>query len=100
MYIMKISFKLIDLIAISSALICAIHCAIVPIVLSISTLSSLHFLKNPYIEWVFIFTGVVLALMSIWSSFKKYRERRPLITVIVGFTLIGLSRFDFQKAGN
>ena len=95
---MKISLKLIDLVAISSALICAVHCLLVPIILSISTLSSLHFIKNPYIEWVFIFAGLVFALISIWSSFRKYRKKRPLITAVVGFILIGLSRFDFTES--
>ena len=95
---MKAKANIIDLVALSSSLICAVHCAVVPIILSISTLSSLHFLKNPYIEWVFIFAGIVFALMSIWTSYKKYRERRPLITVVVGFTLIALSRFDFSES--
>lgn len=62
---MKIRNNTIDIIAFTSSIICAIHCAAIPIVLSFSSLSSLHFLENPYIEWTFIALGVIFVFMSL-----------------------------------
>ena len=82
-----------DLIALSSSLICAAHCAIFPIVLSFSSLSSLYFLNNPLIEWVFISLGIVFLFTSLWPSYKNnHHKTRPLKIALLGFTFIAIGR--------
>ncbi len=95
---MNIKNKTIDVIAITSSIICAIHCAAIPIVLSFSSLSSLHFLENPYIEWTFILLGIVFVFVSLWPSYKKtHGSRKPLIFAFFGFALIAIGRLDFTE---
>lgn len=95
---MKIKNNTIDLIALTSSLICAVHCAVVPIILSVSSLSSLHFLENPYIEWTFIGFGLIFVLASLWPSYKKvHHQIKPLRYASLGFFLIALSRFNFSE---
>ncbi|MFC4220340.1 MerC domain-containing protein [Flagellimonas marina] len=95
---MKIKNPSYDIIALSSSLICAIHCAAVPIVLSFSSLASLHFLHHPLIEWSFILIGIVFVFVSLWPSYKKvHHSSRPLSLVALGFGLIALGRLDFNE---
>lgn len=95
---MKIKTPTFDIIALTSSLICAIHCAVVPIVLSFSSLSSLHFLHNPLIEWSFIGIGVVFVFVSLWPSYRKaHHNFKPLLVAGIGFGLIALGRLDLKE---
>ncbi|MBQ4913329.1 MerC domain-containing protein [Maribacter sp. MMG018] len=95
---MKIKNQTFDIIALTSSLICAIHCAAVPILLSFSSLTSLHFLHNPLIEWSFIGLGILFVFISLWPSYKKtHRRSRPLLIAAVGFILIAISRLHFGE---
>lgn len=95
---MKIKNNTIDIIALSSSLICAVHCAAIPIVLSFSSFSSLHFLENPYIEWTFISLGLVFVLTSLWPSYKKIHQRaKPLLYATLGFAFIALGRLNLTE---
>ncbi|MEC3966181.1 MerC domain-containing protein [Flagellimonas halotolerans] len=94
---MKIKNQTFDIIALTSSFICAIHCAAVPILLSFPSLSSLHFLHNPLIEWSFIGLGVVFVFVSLWPSYKKvHRKSGPLLIAALGFGTIALGRLDFS----
>lgn len=95
---MKIRTSTLDLIALSSSLICAIHCAAIPIILSATSLGSIHILANPIIENAFIGLGFVLVLASLWPSYHKiHRNLRPLRFAILGFLFIGLGRLHFTE---
>lgn len=95
---MKINNKTLDIVASMSSLICAIHCAAIPIVLSFSSLSSLHFLENPYIEWTFIIIGLLFVFMSLWPSYKKtHHQVKPLLIASVGFVFMAIGRLDFTE---
>lgn len=90
---MKTKSALYDLIALSSSLVCAIHCAAVPIVLSFSSLAGLHFLHNPWIEWSFISLGLIFVFVSLFPSYSKVHQNPwPLFIVAFGFGLIALGR--------
>ncbi len=95
---MRIKNNSIDIIALTSSLICAMHCAAIPILLSFSSLSSLHFLGDPYIEWTFIVLGILFVFVSLWPSYKKHhRKIKPLFCASLGFALIALGRFEFTE---
>ena len=96
---MKIKNNTLDIVAISSSLICAVHCVAAPIVLSLGTFSSLHFLANPFIEMIFICLGLVFFLASLWPSYQKiHRKLLPLQFAALGFIFIGLSRLHFTDS--
>lgn len=84
-----------DYLGFSASFLCAVHCAVVPLLLTFSTLGALAFLAHPLIEWSFIGIGLVLALLSLWPSYTKHHHRkRPLQLAVSGFLLIALSRFE------
>ena len=93
---MKTRNSTLDIIALSSSLICAVHCVAAPIVLSLTTFSSMHFLANPIIEMIFIGLGLVFVLTSLWPSYHKiHRKLKPLQLATLGFIFIGLGRLHF-----
>ncbi|GAL77445.1 MerC domain-containing protein [Algibacter lectus] len=95
---MKIKNNTVDIIAFSSSLICAVHCATIPLILSFSSLGSLHFLGNPIIEWTFIAFGIVFVLVSLWPSYKKtHFKLKPLLYALLGFSFILLGRLDLNE---
>lgn len=96
---MRLKNNTLDIVALTSSLICAIHCAAVPIVLSFSSLNSLHFLENQYIEWSFIALGVLFVFITLWPNYKKIHHKlKPLIFASIGFTLIAIGRLEFTES--
>lgn len=95
---MRIKNSTLDIIALSSSLVCAVHCVAAPIVLSLTTFSSIHFLANPFIELIFIGLGLVFVLTSLWPSYHKiHRKLKPLQFAAYGFICIGLGRLNFTE---
>jgi len=91
----KIKNNTLHLIALSSSLICAVHCVAMPVLLSFSTLSSLHFWENPYIEWIFINFGLVFVFIPPWPSYYKlHHQEKPLRFAALGFLFMALSRLN------
>ena len=85
-----------DLIASTTSIFCAIHCLSAPAILSISSLNSLYFLENEFIEWIFISLSLMFALFSLWPCYKKNHNKiKPLLFALVGFTFIGMGKIGF-----
>lgn len=95
---MKIKNSTLDLVALSSSLICAVHCAAIPVVLSLATFSRIQFLANPNIEKTFIGLSFVFVIASLWPSYHKiHRKLKPLQFAALGFIFIGLGRLNFTE---
>lgn len=78
---------------------CALHCATVPLLLTIGALGSLAWLEHPVVEGSFIVLSLMLASWSlIGSYFNHHRNLSALVTVILGFVLIIISRFTEGSA--
>lgn len=83
----------IDALGMMASIVCAIHCAALPLLLSLSTLTSLHFLANPWIEYSVIILSLFLALVSFLPAFKRHHGKySPLIFLGVGFVFIGFGQ--------
>ncbi len=93
---MKQKYFSLDLIASYTSIFCAIHCLSIPAILSISSLNSLYFLDNEFIEWIFILLSVMFALISLWPCYKKNHFRiKPLLFALIGFVFIGVGKIGF-----
>jgi MerC mercury resistance protein len=74
--------------------LCAVHCMIVPMLVSVSSFSSLAFLNDERIENVVLVMGAIISAWSIAPSyFRLHRRAMPGIILLLGFFLVGLSRF-------
>lgn len=83
-----------DFFGFMASMACAIHCALLPFILTIGALSSLAWLEHPMIEAGFILLSLILAGWSIVIGYLRHHKNyTALITVLVGFALIIASRF-------
>ncbi|MEM6698669.1 MAG: MerC domain-containing protein [Bacteroidota bacterium] len=78
-----------DFIGFGASLLCALHCMLLPIVFSLGIFTGVHWLINPFGEWIFIGISIGIAAWSLLQSyFKKHQNIRPLL--IAGLGLLGL----------
>lgn len=68
---------------------CAIHCAVVPLLFTSLPLIGLGFLTRPWIEWGMIVLALLIGVYSIGLSFlRNHRKPMPLILLVAGFFII------------
>jgi len=78
-----------DNIGITASTLCAIHCAIVPLIFTSLPLLGLGFLTNPWFEWGMIILAFIIGVSSICLSyFRTHRRLLPLTLLVIGFAII------------
>jgi hypothetical protein len=79
------------------SILCAIHCAVLPFILSLAPLAGLQFLTHPGIELIVIIFSFIVANVSLVHGYRKHHHKKiALIIVIFGFLLIGTGH-SFQN---
>lgn len=74
--------------------VCVIHCIALPVLITASAYSSLVFLSDPRVENIIFGASALLGTCSLFPSyFKHHRKILPILVLLSGFLLIGLSRF-------
>jgi len=86
-----------DKIGISTSVICAIHCAFLPVLISMLPLLGIGFLLKGWIESMMILLSIVIAGISIGSSYKIHQKRLPLVLLIIGLVLIAIARLFLSE---
>lgn len=71
---------------------CAIHCLAMPILLVAFPLIGLEFISDGTIETFFITGMVAIALLTMWSGFRRHRRHAAFVffAVALSFLLTGL----------
>src|SRR5579872_4151159 len=78
-----------DNLGMTASILCAIHCAIVPLVITSLPLIGLGFIANPVFEWGMIVFALFIGVYAIGSSyFRNHHKVLPLILLLAGFLLI------------
>src|SRR5687767_8945170 len=85
--------SLLDKTGMWTSAMCAVHCIAVPIVISFSAFSSWTFLHSERMENVVLAITASIAVGSLVPSYIKHHRRAlPMIILLLGCFLIGLSR--------
>jgi len=81
-----------DFMGFSASLLCALHCAALPFLLTLAPLAGLQFLGNSWVEYSLILLSFGIACYALIPGYRRY-HRKPLalILVIIGFLLIGVA---------
>lgn len=86
--------KILDRIGIGASTLCAVHCALTPLLITIAPLVGLGFLFEEKFEAVFLMVTVGLAFLSIaWGFLKKHRSFEPFYLLLLGAALFFLSHY-------
>lgn len=80
-----------DHIGMTASTLCAIHCAIVPILITFLPLAGMGFWAQPLFEWGMISLALLLGVSSIFLSFvRTHRRALPLLLLVAGFAALVL----------
>ncbi|WP_183566539.1 MerC domain-containing protein [Mucilaginibacter sp. SP1R1] len=80
-----------DSIGITASTLCAIHCALVPVLFTSLPLLGLGFLANAWVEWGMIVLALMIGTYAIGLSHLRIHHRvLPLILLVSGFAIIML----------
>jgi len=84
----------VDFIGFSASLLCAVHCAALPFLLTLAPLAGLQLLDSPWVEYAFIVLSICIATGALVQGYRKHHHKfLPLIIAVAGFVLIGLGQF-------
>lgn len=86
-----------DQLGMGASIACAIHCAVLPIVVTSLPLIGLEFLANTWVEITMIFFSALIGTWSIGESYSKHKKRLPMILLLSGFSLIATGRFAWHE---
>ena len=82
-----------DFIGFSASMLCAIHCAALPFLLTMAPLAGLQFLDNPWIEYTIILLSFFIASNALTHGYRRHHKKLlALIIAIAGFILIGVGQ--------
>jgi MerC mercury resistance protein len=78
-----------DNVGMTASILCAIHCAVVPLLITSLPLLGLGFLANPWIEWSMIIFALGIGVYTIGLSyFNMHRKLLPVFLMGTGFLII------------
>lgn len=81
-----------DRVGATASLMCALHCAIMPLVITLLPLIGLQFLAQEWVEWLLVASAAIIGVTSLCFGFKKHQSWQALHLLGVGLTMIVLGR--------
>jgi len=78
-----------DALGIVTSVACAIHCAVLPLLISSLPLFGINIIDNVYFEYFMIVSAFLIGIYSLYHGFKKHHHSYfPLIVFSIGFVLL------------
>lgn len=78
-----------DWVGFSTSLLCAVHCAALPFLLTLSAFGGLYFLESPIVEGSLIVLSFSIATYALLTGFVKTHKRKDaFFWALPGFLLI------------
>jgi len=86
-----------DVMGIAASLACAIHCALLPLLLTSLPLFGINIIHNIVFEWGMIALAFVVGSYSLYHGFiKHHRALQPMLIFTVGFLLLLIKQVFHQ----
>lgn len=91
-----LQLRLLDRLGISASLLCAVHCAILPLAMTVLPLLGVGFLAHGWFEVAMVALSVVIGVLSLGRSYRIHKQLNPIFMMIAGavillFNLLGHS---------
>lgn len=86
-----------DAVGIGTSVLCAIHCALLPVIVSSLPVLGINIVHNLVFEWSMIALAFVVGSYSLFHGYKKHhRSLKPVLLFSVGFLFLVLKQFYLQ----
>ena len=76
----------------TASFLCAIHCALMPLVVTLLPLLGLSFLASEPVEWALLGASATLGSLSLCLGFRKHRKRRVFMVLAIALALLVAGR--------
>lgn len=77
-----------DAIGCCASLLCAIHCAGLPLMLSLAPLAGLHFREDARLEYTLIGISLIVAILAVVQGYRRHHQQTVGWIVLGGFMLL------------
>lgn len=78
-----------DAVGITASVACAIHCAVLPMMLSSLPIFGINIVDNVAFEYFMILLALCIGCYSLWHGYRKHHHRAgPIIVFCVGIALL------------
>ena len=77
-----------DLFGFFASFFCALHCALLPVLLVLLPFASHQLLLKPAVELLLVGLSMLMAGVSLLQSYHKHRRRQVLFFIFGGFMLV------------
>ena len=87
-----------DIMGVATSLACAIHCAVLPILLTTLPVFGINIIHNLFFEWGMIALAFVVGVYSLLHGYiKHHRSTVPLMIFLTGFIFLILKQIFHQQ---
>lgn len=80
--------RIADSVGSTAAMFCAIHCALLPVMIALLPALGLGALTSSTFEWAFVVLASGLALASLWHGYRKHRIYHALAFLLPGLLAV------------
>jgi hypothetical protein len=88
-----------DALGISASVACAIHCAVLPLILTSLPVFGINIIENKSFEIFMIGLAFAVGFYSLWHGYKKHHQKtKPLYIFSVGICLLIAKEVWHEKA--
>lgn len=86
-----------DAMGIATSVACAIHCALLPVLLTSLPIFGINIIHNPFFEWGMILLAFGIGSYSLYHGFIKHHQSfTPIFIFTTGFLFLVLKQFFVQ----
>src|ERR1700739_2268534 len=83
-----------DAMGIVTSLACAVHCAILPLLVSAFPLFGINILHNAFFEWGMIGLAFIIGVLTLLHGYRKHHQSlTPVLIFSTGFLFLLLKQF-------
>jgi len=97
---------ILDVFGVSASFLCALHCSLLPLAIASGLLSNVFMAGHGVFEMIFIVISVGLAFFSLYQSFVRHGNFKPLMSfgaglllIIIGFNVHGMAEIILATTG-
>ena len=85
-----------DYLGISTSVLCAFHCAAIPVLFSVGLINTAHLAHNHAFDIAIVILGLFIAGISLFKDYRGHRSIMPLALATLGFFLLGVALISHQ----
>jgi hypothetical protein len=71
-----------------ASMVCAVHCAITGIAVSVLSIVGFTYLQSPILEWGFLGMALVFGSWAAWRGYSIHKSPAPIFVFALGFILL------------